>query len=202
MKIDLLWQRCNGSSWFRGEGRASAGRPQVLLHEPLWEIPSPTTDSVETGFADFEDSHGHLTGKWYYQFILLLLLFSFSQNETVFPGPATWLVFWKGHTHIHKPVKLYWLGRADGRSKVGLDDDCAFVGDFWSLSQLLYIEITLELQGGWAFCIWMRHIGWWGRPVQPDLCSWNHSSLFRYILFKHPFEICILDSFDLGFLEC
>lgn len=40
----------------------SEGRPEVLLHEPLRKIPSQTPDSMETGFADFEDSHGHHTG--------------------------------------------------------------------------------------------------------------------------------------------
>lgn len=54
-------QKYNGSSWFWGERRMSERRPEVLLHEPLWKIPSQTPASVETGFADFEDSHGHHT---------------------------------------------------------------------------------------------------------------------------------------------
>lgn len=62
------------------------GRPEVLLHEPLWKIPSQTPDSMETGFADFENNHGHHTGNLYYEFVCL---FSLAQDESVFTCSAT-----------------------------------------------------------------------------------------------------------------
>lgn len=38
------------------------------------------------------------------------------------------------HTHVHKPLKLCWLWRADGRLKFSLDDDFVLVRDFEIIS--------------------------------------------------------------------
>ena len=124
-------QRCNGSSWFWGERRMSERRPEVLLHEPLWKIPSQTTDSMENGFADFEDSHGHYTGN---DIISSFVFYSYPKFKLFFHVLPLDFVLKRPHIHVHKPLKLCWLWRADGRLKFSLDDDFVLVRDFEIIS--------------------------------------------------------------------
>lgn len=69
--VSQLWEditfSCNFSfqlhADFRGFQRGEPERwPEVLLHEPVWEVPGPATHTLETGGADSENRHDHNTG--------------------------------------------------------------------------------------------------------------------------------------------
>lgn len=65
INVLFMWQKYDGSVRFRSKRDGSKRGFEVLLHEPLWQIQSKTPDTMEAGFADFEDSYGDLSGNLY-----------------------------------------------------------------------------------------------------------------------------------------
>lgn len=101
------------------------------------------------------------------------------------------------HTHVHKPLKLCWLWRADGRLKFSLDDDFVLVRDSEVISHRLCVNIdSVKSEVGRDFYIWMRAQGWWRLLVQNSvfLKSFIFASNISYlnILLKSAFWTALI----------
>lgn len=46
------------------QGGEAERRPEILLHEPLWEVQDPSTHTLENGSPDSEDRHDHYTSMY------------------------------------------------------------------------------------------------------------------------------------------
>lgn len=61
------FQLCHNSRCYqRGEPER---RPQVLLHEPVWEVPGQATPALETRGADSQNCHDHYTSMFPWQHV-------------------------------------------------------------------------------------------------------------------------------------
>lgn len=71
------------------ERQEPARRPQVLLHEPVWEVPGQAAHPLETRGAGSEDCHDHYTSMNFYV--------QGRRGKT-----------WEGHTHTGGDICAAW----------------------------------------------------------------------------------------------